>query len=100
MIVWIVLVAVTALFSYLTDIGATPLLREPVPFFGGSTISVVMMITCIMMLVRAAKMSKRGEKESLRERIAELEEELASHRASSASPPRQEPGDEAEEPSK
>ena len=76
MIGWIIVVAIAALLSYLADVGVLEILREPVPFFGGSTMSVILMLTCIMMLLRAAKMSRKGEKEILRERVEELEREL------------------------
>ena len=76
MISWIIVVAVAALFSYLADVGVLKILREPVPFFGGSVISVILMITCVMMLLRAVKMSRKGEKEILREEVADLKKEL------------------------
>ena len=76
MIGWIIVVAVTALLSYLTDVEVLSLLDQSVPFFGGSTISVILMIVCVMMLLRAMKMSKKGEKEKLRARVEELEQEL------------------------
>ena len=80
MIGWIVVAAITALLSYLVDVGVLEMLGEPMPFFGGSTISVILMIVCVMMLLRAMKMSKKGEKELLREKINELEQELDSVR--------------------
>ena len=76
MIGWIVVVTIAALLSYLADVGALALLAEPVPFFGGSTISVILMITCIMMLLRATRMSKKGEKEMLREEVEDLKRQL------------------------
>ena len=84
MIGWIILVSVVALLSYLADVGVLTILGEPVPFFGGSAISVILMISCIMMLLRAAKMSKKGEKEMLREQVDELEQELKSLRETSS----------------
>lgn len=83
MIGWIVVVAITALLSYLADVGVLKLLGEPVPFFGGSTISVILMVVCVMMLLRAMRMSKKGEKELLRERIEKLEQELENVRQTS-----------------
>lgn len=76
MIGWIIVVTIAALLSYLADVGVLGILAKPVPFFGGSTISVILMITCIMMLLRATKMSKKGEKERLRERVHALENRL------------------------
>ncbi len=84
MIGWIILVSVVAILSYLADVGVLMILGEPVPFFGGSTISVILMISCIMMLLRAARMSRKGEKEMLREQVEELEEELKSLRQTSS----------------
>ncbi len=76
MIGWIVVVTIAALLSYLADVGILEILGEPVPFFGGSTISVILMITCIMMLLRATKMSRKGEKETLREQVEDLKRQL------------------------
>ena len=76
MIGWIIVVAVVALLSYLSDVGVLEILREPVPFFDCSTVSIILMLTCIMMLLRAVKMSRKGEKEALRDRVKELEREL------------------------
>ena len=76
MIGWIVVVTVAALLSYLSDVGVLAILGEPVPFFGGSSISVILMIACIMMLLRATRMSKKGEKELLREQIEDLKQQL------------------------
>ena len=76
MIGWIIVVAVTALLSYLADVGVLDLLNRPVPFFGGSIISIILMVTCIIMLLRAVKMNKKGEKERLQELVDALEKEL------------------------
>ncbi len=84
MIGWIVVVTVAALLSYLADVGVLNLLAEPVPFFGGSTISVILMITCIMMLLRATRMSKKGEKETLREQVEDLKRQLEYFKGSSS----------------
>lgn len=83
MLGWIIVVAVTALLSYLADVGVLEILSWPVPFFGGSTISVILMITCIMMLLRAARMTRQGEKETLRKWVSELQRELESARQAS-----------------
>lgn len=84
MIGWIILASIVALLSYLADVGVLTILGKPVPFFGGSMISVILMISCIMMLLRATKMSKKGEKEMLREQVEKLEEELKSLRQTSS----------------
>lgn len=76
MIGWIIVVTVVALLSYLADVGVLEILGKPVPFFGGSMISVILMITCIMMLLRATKMSRKGEKETLREQVEDLKRQL------------------------
>ena len=76
MVRWILTVVVVCLFSYLADVGVFPILREPAPFFGGSTISVVLMVCCIGMLARVARLSRRREKESLKRRVDHLEENL------------------------
>lgn len=77
MITWIIVVTVVALLSYLADVGVLDILSRPVPFFGGSTISVILMLTCIMMLLRATKLSKKGEKEALRAQVEDLKSQLA-----------------------
>ena len=76
MLSWVFVVVLVSLLSYLADVGVLPQLRRTVPFLGGSVISVALMATCILMLLRITKMSKHGEKEMLREWVSELEREL------------------------
>ncbi len=76
MIWWILSVVVVSLLSYLADVGVLVILREPVPFLGGSTISVVLMGCCIGMLLRIGRLSRRKEKESMKNRVDHLEDQL------------------------
>lgn len=76
MIWWILAVTAIALCSYLADVGVLTILRERVPFVGGSTISVVLMVCCMGMLLRIARLSRRGQRESMKDRVSHLEGEL------------------------
>jgi hypothetical protein len=75
---WIFLVSMLALLSYLADVGvpAFVLLRQPVPFLRASTISVALIICCVFMLLRVARLARRGEKERMKARMDHLETEL------------------------
>lgn len=76
MIWWILSVVAVSLLSYLADVGVLAILREPVPFLGGSTISVALMGCCIGMLLRIGRLSRRKEKESMKHRVNHLEDQL------------------------
>lgn len=69
MILWVFVVVVISLLCYLADVGVIPFLREPVPFYGGSVVSVLLLLSCTMMLLRIAKMARRGEREGLVEKL-------------------------------
>ena len=76
MVWWILAVVAIALCSFLADVGVLTVLREPVPFLGGSTISVVLLVCCMGMLLRVARLSRRGQRESMKERMDHLADEL------------------------
>ncbi len=78
MVLWVFLVSTLTLLSYLADVGVPGfvLLRVPVPFLRASTISVALIICCIFMLLRIARLARRGEREKMRQRVDHLETEL------------------------
>jgi len=78
MVFWVFLVSILALLSYLADVGVAGfiLLRIPVPFLKASTISVALILCCIFMLYRIARLARRGEKEQMKQRVDHLETEL------------------------
>jgi hypothetical protein len=78
MVFWVFLVSTLALLSYLADVGVPGfiLLRQPVPFLKASTISVALILCCIFMLLRIARLARRGEREQMRARVDHLENEL------------------------
>ena len=76
MLYWILTLVAVSLLSYLADVGVVPILRAPVPFLGGSTISVILMVVCMGMLLRIARLMRRGERETREERVEHLQNEL------------------------
>ena len=78
MVFWVFLVSMLALLSYLADVGVTGfvILRQPVPFLRASSISVALIVCCVFMLLRIARLAHRGERERMRERVDHLESEL------------------------
>lgn len=76
MIWWTLAVTTVALCSYLTDVEVITIFSGRVPFIGGSTISVLLMVCCIGMLVRIARLSRRGDRESMKNRVSHLEGEI------------------------
>jgi hypothetical protein len=78
MVFWVFLVSTLALLSYLADVGVPGfiLLREPVPFLKASTVSVALIACCIFMLLRIARLARRGEREQMKQRVDHLETEL------------------------
>ena len=82
MILWIFLMVTVTCLSYLSDIGLLAFLEElRIPFVDASMLSVLLLLCLIGLLYRMAKMSKKGEKEALRERVKQLEKELSDLRA-------------------
>ncbi len=77
MIWWVLLLVVITILSYLSDVGVITFLQDwRVPYLNASALSILIFLCLIGLLVRMMRMSKKGEKEALRERIKELEKRL------------------------
>lgn len=77
MIWWVLLLGILAILSYLSDVGILSFFQDlRVPFFNASIISILILLCLAGLLGRMLRMAKKGEKESLRERINELEQEI------------------------
>lgn len=78
MIWWVFLLVVVTSLSYLSDVGALTFLQDwRIPFLNASLTSVLILLCLIGLLARMMKMSKKGEKEALREKVKQLEKELS-----------------------
>ena len=81
MIWWVLLMVVITCLSYLSDVGLLAFMQEwKVPFLNASLLSVLLLLCLIGLLARMMKMSKKGEKEALREKVKQLEKELSNLR--------------------
>ena len=77
MIVWVIILAVLATLSYLSDIGVLPFLQDlRIPFLNASIMSVLLLLCAVAMLIRVLLKMKQKEKEMLGTKITALEEEL------------------------
>ena len=77
MIVWVIVLAVLATLSYLSDIGVLPFLQDlRIPFLNASIMSVLLLLCAVAMLIRVLLKMKQKEKEMLGTKITALEEEL------------------------
>ena len=77
MIWWVFALGALAILSYLSDVGILSFLQDlRVPFFNASLTSILILFCLAGLLVRLLRMTKRGEKESLKNRIQELEQEV------------------------
>lgn len=78
MIWWVFLLVIVTILSYLSDVGALTFLQDwRVPFLNASLTSILILLCLIGLLGRMMRMSKRGEKEALREKVSQLEKELS-----------------------
>lgn len=78
MIWWVFLLVIVTSLSYLSDVGALTFLQDwRVPSLNASLMSILILLCLIGLLTRMMKMSKKGEKEALREKVKQLEKELA-----------------------
>lgn len=74
MVYWIFFLTVLTILSYLSDVGVLTLFQDMrIPFLDASLLSVLLLLCTLGILVRMLVMRKKGEKESLAARIAELE---------------------------
>ena len=78
MIWWVFFLVIVTILSYLSDVGVFTFLQDwRVPFLNASLMSILILLCLIGLLARMMKMSKRGEKEALREKVSQLEKELS-----------------------
>ena len=79
MIVWVIVLTVLAVLSYLSDVGVLPFLQDlRVPFLNASIMSILLMLCAAVMLIRVLLKIKQREKETLGTKISALETELQS----------------------
>jgi len=77
MVWWILALAVLTILSYLADVGGLTFLQElRVPFLQASLLSILILLCTIGALGRMLLMAGRGEKESLTQKIRELEDKI------------------------
>lgn len=79
MIVWIIILAIITVLSYLADIGVFIFLNEMrIPFLNASIVSVLLLAVTVVMLIRILIKIKTREKELMGTKITQLERELDS----------------------
>ena len=77
MILWVVILAVLTILSYLSDIGVLTFLKDlRIPFLNASIMSILLLICAAAMLIRVLLKIKQKEKEMLGTKITALEREL------------------------
>lgn len=79
MIVWVIVLTVLAVLSYLSDVGVLPFLQGlRIPFLNASIMSILLLLCAAAMLIRVLVKMKQREKEMLGTKISALETELQS----------------------
>jgi hypothetical protein len=79
MIVWVIVLTVLAVLSYLSDVGVLPFLQDlRIPFLNASIMSILLMLCAAALLIRVLVKMKQREKEMLGTKISVLEKELQS----------------------
>ena len=77
MILWVVILAVLTILSYLSDIGVLTFLKDlRIPFLNASIMSILLLVCAAAMLIRVLLKIKQKEKETLGTKITALEREL------------------------
>jgi len=77
MILWVVILAVLTILSYLSDIGVLTFLKDlRIPFLNASIMSTLLLVCAAAMLIRVLLKIKQKEKETLGTKITALEREL------------------------
>jgi len=77
MIVWVVVLTVLAVLSYLSDVGVLTFLQNlRIPFLNASIMSILLLLCAAAMLIRVLLKMKQREKELLGTKITALEKEL------------------------
>lgn len=75
MIWWILALTVVTILSYLADTGTWTFFQDiKVPVLNASLLSVLLLLCTLGILVRMLSMRRRGEKEKLRSKLAQLEQ--------------------------
>jgi uncharacterized membrane protein len=78
MVWWVFGLVFVTILSYLSDVGAITFMQDwKIPFLNASVLSILILLCLIGLLVRMMRMSKKGEKERLKEKIKELEKKIA-----------------------
>jgi hypothetical protein len=78
MIWWVFLMVVLTILSYLSDVGVLSFLQDwRVPLLNASLMSILILLCLLGLLGRMLQMSKKGEKEALKEKVKQLEKELS-----------------------
>ena len=78
MIWWVFLLVIVTILSYLSDVGVLTFLQDwRVPILNASLMSILILLCLIGLLGRMMRMTKKGEKEALREKVSQLEKELS-----------------------
>lgn len=79
MIIWIIILSIITVLSYLADVGVLPILNElRIPFLNASIVSILLLVVTVVMLVRILIKIKSREKELMGTKITQLERELDS----------------------
>jgi len=74
MIVWVVVLTVLAVLSYLSDVGVLTFLQNlRIPFLSASFMSILLLLCAAAMLIRVLLKMKQREKELLGTKITALE---------------------------
>jgi len=77
MVIWILVLAVLTIFSYLSDMGLLQFLQNfRVPFLNASIMSLLILLCTAAMLVRILTKVRSKEKEALGTKVGQLYKEL------------------------
>ncbi|MBC8358883.1 MAG: hypothetical protein ISS41_03820 [Candidatus Aminicenantes bacterium] len=77
MVIWILVLAVLTIFSYLSDMGLFQFLQNfRVPFLNASIMSLLILLCTAAMLVRILTKVRSKEKETLGTKVGQLYKEL------------------------
>ena len=77
MVVWILVLAVLTIFSYLSDVGVLQFLQDfRVPFLNASVMSLLILLCTAAMLGRVLTKIRSKEKETLGTKVIQLNKEL------------------------
>ena len=77
MILWVIILAVLTILSYLSDIGILTFLKDlRIPFLNASIMSILLLMCAAVMLIRVLLKIIQKEKEMLGTKITVLEREL------------------------